>query len=555
MTHDEPVHPGRGAPPNEGAPCATTPELIARAAETMGHTDLLIFGDERLTYAQLDDRSRALAGRLLTEGVSAGSRVGILFPNSPEWVVAFFAVTRIGAVAVPVNTFSRPRELAQLLRHAEVRMLLATSSFLGHDYVTRLEEALPSLTGQTDGRLLLPEAPQLRSIWIEGDRAGRAWAGDLGADPDGVSADADTGEIAGRLVDEAGADISPADLLVIVYTSGSTAAPKGVMHTHGSIVRHADHLRHRTDYRRGDRIYATMPFFWVGGLTVTLIGAMHAGATILGETRIDGERTLAFLERERATIVSGWPEAFSALADLPTFGEFDLSAVRRGTLYAALPAEIRPTDPLLRQNSLGMTETGGPHTYSDDLDHDLPEHLRGAFGTPLPGITHRIADPDTGAEVSEGEVGEIWVRGPYLTVGLVKQERHETFTEDGWYRTGDMGSWREGYLFFAGRRGDMIKAHGANVSPREVEAVLLELPGVRAAHVVGVPGGYGEEVAAVLVANAGATLDPDAVVAAAKQELSSYKVPRIVRVMAEHEIPMLTTGKVDRRALIALLGN
>jgi acyl-CoA synthetase (AMP-forming)/AMP-acid ligase II len=265
--------------------------------------------------------------------------------------------------------------------------------------------------------------------------------------------------------------------------------------------------------------------------------------------------TLALLERERATYVSCWAQASQAMADHPDFDKRDLSSVRGGTMLQALPPERRPSETDLTPNLLGMTETGGPHTMVEVPDTPLPTERRGSFGIPLPGVVqHRIVDA-SGAEVAPGQHGEIQVRGQILMNGIYKQERHEVFSPDGWYSTGDRGWFDDaGHLHFAGRASALIKTAGSNVSPAEVESVLDAMPGVLHSFVVGLSHPVrGQVVAAAIVPSHGADLSTKAVIAHAKRNLSSFKVPTVVAVIAEGELPMLPTGKVDRQGLVRLL--
>lgn len=226
----------------------------------------------------------------------------------------------------------------------------------------------------------------------------------------------------------------------------------------------------------------------------------------------------------------------------------------RGTLIEALPAELRPAAPDLAPNLLGMTETGGPHTSPDDAYAPLPEGLRGSFGRSLPGMEHRVCDPETGEEPAYGEEGELMVRGVFLMDGFHKQERHTVFTDDGWYPTGDLGWFgTDGHLRYTGRQTAMIKTGGSNVSPAEVEAALIQLPDVQAAFVIGIPAGdRGEDVSAVLVPQSGCRVDLSAVLEAVRKTLSSYKVPRHVKVIEKDALPMLPTGKIDMVSLRSL---
>jgi acyl-CoA synthetase (AMP-forming)/AMP-acid ligase II len=348
--------------------------------------------------------------------------------------------------------------------------------------------------------------------------------------------------------------VTPADPLVVVYSSGSTADPKGAIHTHGTLLRHSLALNAFRDLVAEDRIFSPMPFFWVGGLVFSLLSSMHTGACLLCEESFEPGRTLDFIERERATIVAGWPHYAKAMMEHPSFADRDLSSIRSGNLYALLPEEVRPRDPELRSNSLGMTETCGPHTI-DRMDVDLPEELRGSFGHPVPGLEHRIVDPESGEVLPPGETGEICVRGYSLMQGLYKVEREEAFDADGFYHTGDAGRFGAGgRLYFEARLGDLIKTAGANVAPREVEVVLESLPEVRSAFVVGVPDpARGQNVAAAVIAKAGCEPDAELLRERLRAELSAYKVPRHLFFYTDAELPFTDSGKIDKRRLAVLL--
>jgi acyl-CoA synthetase (AMP-forming)/AMP-acid ligase II len=349
--------------------------------------------------------------------------------------------------------------------------------------------------------------------------------------------------------------VTPADTMVIVYSSGSTADPKGAVHTHGTVIRHSFSLNGFRDLTADDRIFSPMPFFWVGGYIYTLLASMHVGALMICEEVFEPGATLELLERERATVVAGWPHYSRAMVDHPSFSERDLSAVRAGNLYEILPDEIRPRDPELRSNALGMTETCGPHTI-ERMDVDLPEELRSTFGRSAPGVSHRVIDPETGERLPPASEGEICVRGYNLMQGLYKVEREDTFDSEGFYHTGDGGFFNEdGWLFFKGRLGEMIKTAGANVTPREVEIVVEALPEVKACYVVGVPDpDRGQNVAAALVLKQGApAVNADELRSRLREELSAYKLPRHYFFYTDGELPFTDSGKIDKRRLTEML--
>ena len=538
------------APPAEPSFPAFTPtsgSLIRQSAARFGGKPFAVLGDERRSYAEVEARSAQLAKGLLASGVGKGTRVGLLAPNSPAWIEGWLAATRIGAVVTLLNTYSKAKELGWVLRHADVQVLLTVDRHLGHDYLDRLEQAVPGLAEQRHERVLVASHPFLRTVWTWG--AGRRpWAAPI-AD---LAARAE--EVGDDLLAACEEEVTPADPMVVVYSSGSTADPKGAIHTHGAAVRHAHNLWPMRDLADDDVLYTPMPLFWVGGFSFTLIAAMHAGATLVFEEQFEPGATLELIERERVTQVLGWPHMAKALVDHPSFPERDLSAVRGGTLSALLPQAEQLEADVPKANSLGMTETLGPHTFASK--DPLPPGKEGSFGFSVPGVEHRIVDPVTLEELPVGETGELWLRGYSLMVGLHKRERSDTFTPDGWYRTGDAGWFdADGHFYFTGRMGDLIKSSGMNITPRDVEVVLEAMPEVAMAFVTGIDHpDRGQDVVAAIALRPGETLDEDEARKRVKEELASYKVPRRIAVFGDQtELPWLDSGKVDRRRLAATL--
>jgi acyl-CoA synthetase (AMP-forming)/AMP-acid ligase II len=504
----------------------------------------------RLTYEELDERSALLAALLVARGVGKGAVVGILLPNGIEWVVSWAAVTRIGAIAAPVNTFYKKPEMAAMLRHADVRVLIACASFGPHDYLERLAGVAPELRDPgRRGPLFLPALPQLRHVLVWDTSPHVSWAEPIaGHHPQ----DPDITAVAAAMQD----DVVPADPMLITYTSGSTGEPKGVVHGHGPLIRHGRNLAAMSGLGPQDRIWTPMPLCWVGGFSFTLLRALSVGAAFVTQETTDAGVALQLLERERVTCASAWPSIGATLTAHPDYARADLSALRLGALYEARAPEHRPADPTLSVTSLGMSETGGPHTFWTAAEDRCgsPEEFRGAFGHEIPGVSHRIIDPD-GNDVAEGAEGQVLVRGYSLMLGLHKRERHQVFDADGWYHTGDRGYFTAGWFFYTGRSTDMIKTKGANVSPMEVEAVLCELEGVRQAFVLGVDHDlHGQEVVAIVVPDDGAAdiASAEVLLPQLRERLSSYKIPRHIFSVDATEIPYLTSQKADRRALANL---
>jgi acyl-CoA synthetase (AMP-forming)/AMP-acid ligase II len=510
---------------------ATIPALLRQRAARDGDSVALVHDDASISYRALDERSRALAGRLVAAGVGKRSRVGVLMPNGIDWATVAYATLRVGAVLVPLSTLLKPPELEAQLRSASVAHLIAVRSYRGRDYVAELASLEPALKELGTLRLRHARLPALGHVW-HADALPSANASPV-------------------RVEALEAVVRPADELAILFTSGSRGAPKGVVHTHGNALRAVASGLAARCVGPGERLYIPMPFFWMGGFGGGLLTALVAGATLLLETDPSPARTIAFLARERATLFRGWPDQAAKVAADPSFETADLSSLRLGSLDAVLPKALR-AQPGARANLFGMTETFGPYCGSR-LDVDLPKDKFGSCGRPFDGIEVRIVDPGSREPLALGQQGEIEVRGPNLMRRIEGRLREATFTRDGFYPTGDLGILdADGYLFYAGRADDMFKVSGATVYPTEVESALRTIPGVAQAYVTNLTEPAGELVAAAVVARAPLTLEE--LDREARTRLSSFKVPkRWVLLGSPAEVPTLATGKVDKGGLQDLI--
>jgi acyl-CoA synthetase (AMP-forming)/AMP-acid ligase II len=509
----------------------TVPALVRRWASEQPDQPFVVSDDGVLTYAELEQRSAAWAERFADLGVGKGTRVGVLMTNGTAWPVVAFGASRAGATLVPLSTLLRPPELAAQLRTAGVEHLVLQRGFLGRDYVADLATISPDLVAGAS--LAVDELPHLRTITVWDDADG------VPAAPSGPD-----------LVEALDATVRPSDDLAIIFTSGSRGTPKGVIHTHGGALAATEAGLEVRRLTRDDRLYIPMPFFWVGGFGTGLLSTLIAGATLLTEARPEPARTLPFLAGERVTLFRGWPDQAAALARDPGFPSADLSSLRPGSLDAVMPV-AEQAGPGQRAGLLGMTESFGPYS-GYRLDRTLPPGKEGSCGQVFDGVELRVVDLDTGAPVAAGETGELQLRGPNLMRGICGRTRADVFTEDGFYATGDVGRLdADGFLFLTGRRDDMFKVRGATVYPSEVERALHALPAVQRAYVVDVHGASGApEVAAVVVLAAGAgDTTTDRLASEAKQRLSSFKVPTRWCIVAADDVPMTTTGKVDKAGL------
>lgn len=531
----------------------TVPALLAARVAERPDQVLLTVDDDVLTYGEADRRSAELARALLAAGAGPGTRVALLHPNGSAFVVGWLAAARIGAVAVPLSTFSTSTELVGLLRGADVSFLLAAAGYRSQDFVASLQKGIPALDLAAPPPLLSADVPNLRRVvFALAEVDGGSEQITPGWTTAGLLAGATA--VGEDVVRAAEAAVMPADPMVIVHTSGSTSEPKGVVLGHGALVRHLDNLNQLRRYESDEVLFAASPFFWIGGFAYALLGTLVAGATLVGSNAAAASDVLDVLERERPTMVNGFAAAVAHLPDDPSFAGRDLSSIRRGNLFPIMPPAVRPKDPALHHSMLGMTEAGSVCLASDD-EGEQPESRRGSFGRPVPGFEAEVRDED-GAPVPPGEPGVLWFRGPFLMDGYLGRERHETFDADGWYSTGDLVTVDDdGYFSFRGRSSDMIKTAGANVSPREVEAAILEASGL-VAHVLGVDDETrGQLVAALVRAPADAAeVHVDQLRADLREHLSAYKVPKRIVVVPGDEVPVMSSGKLDLRAMQELLG-
>ena len=523
------------------------PGAIGHAARAWGDRPFIVTPGQSMTYAQADEASRRIGRQLLAAGVGKATRVGIMYPYGTDWVLAWLAVTRIGAVCMPFSTTYRPAELRKALRLGDVDTLLVPARLFGHDHQGFVEEAVPGLADAGAGPLRVRDLPYLRTVAVSGG-ADRPWAHPLSLAITGTP-EPGTDAVDDELFAAVEAEVTPADLFMTIYTSGTTSDPKGVVHTHGNFLRHGANLARFQGVTAEDRTFCAMPFFWIGGVGCALNMALATGSAVLCIEKFDAEEALDMMAKEGATTLSAWPNLGFKLRRRAEESGRDLSAIP--AFAPAPPGTPTTTEFDLRHNSLGMTETAGPHSGpGTETARVLPEELRGSFGLLVPDVEHRIADPVTNATLDPETLGEVCIRGYSVMNGLYKKERHEAFDADGWYHTGDKGYIRDGYLFFEGRLREMIKTSGSNVAPQEIEVLLEAFEEVGTAVVLGVPDPErGEIVGAVLAPKAGATLDPADIIDRLAKEVSSYKVPRRVLVMEEADIPLLASGKVDRVSL------
>ena len=494
-------------------------DVIRRHAESRPEAVALRDGERELRYGELDERSNRLAQALRTSGVTTGTRVAYLDRSAPEVIELLFAASKAGAVLVPLNWRLAPPELAAVVADSRAPVLIAGPAFreVAEDVLDRLSPA--------------PE------LVVVGEDYERWLAAGEARDP-GARGRAD-------------------DVIVQMYTSGTTGVPKGVLTTHGNLAVTAQtSVRWAFDERSVS--LTPLPMFHIGGIGWAYCGLWHGATTILVR---DFEPTgvLDVLERRRVTNAVLVPTMLQMLSAVAGADERDYSALR-SIAYGAAPI----TTPVLRAalrtfgcalvGLYGLTETTGGVVALEPDDHDPGgprERLLRSAGRPYPWVELRIADPASGAPLGPDAVGEVWLRGPNVTPGYFNRpaETAAALTQDGWLRTGDGGYVDEdGYLFLTDRIKDMIVSGGENVYPVEVEEVLAQHADVADVAVIGVPHSHwGEAVKALIVLRPDARIGPDDLLAFARERLAGYKLPRSVDFVTE--LPRTASGKVLKREL------
>ena len=493
------------------------PSVAASAAAEHGDQLAVVDGDTRLTYAQLLDEARRFGAALAASGVQPGDRVAIWAPNSARWIVSVLGLWEVGATLVPVNTRFKGHEAADILRRAKVKVLLTVTDFLGMNYLDLLAgEDLPDLAETVD----------------------------LG-DWDAFRARASGEAPAVTVTDD--------DVSDILFTSGTTGFPKGVVQTHGRTLQVARDWVAMTGLRAGDRYLMVNPYFHMFGLKAGILASIVAGATMYPEPVFDADRALARVQDEGITVLPGAPTLYQALLDHPDRGKYDLSTLRVAVTGAAdIPVELirRVVDELpfpTIVTGYGLTEGGTAAATGPDDD---VETIATTVGRARPSFELRIVDAD-GNDVPQGEPGEVVLRGGSIMREYLDdpEATAATLSSDGWLRTGDLGVLTEsGCLRIVGRSKDMFIVGGFNAYPAEIENLLLRHPDIQQSAVIGIPDErLGEVGMAFVVRRPGSSVTEDEVVAWAREEMANYKAPR--RVAFLEELPLNATGKVMKDVL------
>jgi len=521
-------------------------EMLDAAAARRADTPAIVFKDIRISYAELAARADAFARGLLALGLGPGDHVVIWMPNSVEWNVANFAIAKIGAVTVTCNSRYKGVELEYVLRQSDAKALVMMDRLetAGIDYREILRSVVPDVLWQQDRRIVSAKFPELRHVIVFGAEH----------DPGCLGADA---------VVRRGAKVAPGELAKIrvapeapaamLYTSGTTGAPKGCLLSHGNFWYKAREYLALHEWGPDDRCLVPVPYFHIFGALGCITANALAGSTQVVMEVFDPEEALRLIERERVTIFSGVPTMFITILGHPGFGDYNLRSLRTGTIGAA-PVPVEMMRKILdREHGLGMdatvvyglTEaTGGTHftRLGDPIEQRVS-----TVGRVTPELVDRIVDPTTGRECAIGTEGEVCVKGPSLMLGYYKQpEATADKIRDGWLHTGDMGvKDAQGYLRITGRLSDMIIVGGFNTYPAEIENFYLRHPKILDVSIVGVPDPVlGEVVMAFVIPKAGASLTAQEIRDFAKDQIANFKIPKYVEIVSE--FPLTGSGKVQK---------
>ena len=512
----------------EEAPWRTIPELIEYSATAYGSDQALVDDEIQLSFIELKDEIFKSANALIETGVKPGDRIGIWAPNTWEWVIAALGVHVAGGVLVPINTRFKGKEASYVITKANVSLLFTVTDFLEINYVKLLEG--------TDAEKKLQEI-----IVLKGTAETKTTSFN-----DFLSRANDS-----RIqeVQERSQGVSGEDLCHIMFTSGTTGAPKGAMLKHSAVVRGYNDWADIIGLQARDRYLIVNPFFHSFGLNAGILACLMKGACMLPHPIFDVQQVMERVPQDKITMLPGPPAIYQTILNHPDLETFDMTTLRLAvTGAAAIPVEmiIQMRERLGFEKIVtgyGLTEGSGLATMC--RHDDDPETIAKTSGRAMPGMEIKIVD-DNGAEIESGHPGEITVKGYNIMVGYLDDpdQTSETITEDGWLLTGDIGVMdKHGNIAITDRKKDMYINGGFNVYPAEVESIMLQHPQIGQVSVVGVPDErMGEVGFAFIVPTSGVTPEPDEIIEWCRQEMANYKCPREVALIGN--LPLNASGKV-----------
>ncbi|MFI7529227.1 class I adenylate-forming enzyme family protein [Nocardia salmonicida] len=536
----------------------TFDEQFDHAVTKFAERPYVISGDRVYSYAEVQSRARRFADGLAALGVEPGDHVGLVMANYPEYAPLKIAISRVGAVAVPLNYLYRTQELGYVVTQSRCRVLITMTSFRDMDYLSMLDDLAPGW--EREGKTSLGDLELIVSFAPEGEAEPRSGTVDLDA-LERIGAECAGAAPGGRR--------TPDDVSDILYTSGTTGQPKGVMLSHDALHRAAYGSSLCRALGDGNRVVFALPCYHLFAYGQAVLASIYVGGAMLPQPKFDPVEYFSAIERYRVTDVLAVPTMSVALVEHPDRHRFDLSSLRM-MLSAAAAAPTWLWDRLRDElgvtelvTAYGMTEMSGTMTMT--RPEDPFDAITTTVGIPLPSgpagmpdqgtviAEYRVINSFSGADVAPGEVGELIARGPTTMKGYwERSDDTAAVLRAGWFYTGDLVRFRDdGALTIAGRSKDLIKTGGELVTPTEVEDFLTDQPGVSQAYVVGIPDErWGEVVGAFVVPEPDARVDAEELVAQCRAGLSRFKVPRHIFVIGSDEIPQTATGKVQKFKLV-----
>lgn len=529
----------------------TLPDLLARAAARAPHDDALLFPGSRLSFAELDAAAVEAARSFAALGVGPGDHVGLLLPNSRRYVELILGAALLGAWVVPINSRYKARELTHVIADGDLAVLVTTDEVDDFvDFAALVAEALPGLADATDPTALsLDVAPVLRAVVLLGQKTPPGTVGDAAFVAGAATVDP-------AVVATARSRVRLRDVAIMMYTSGTTAMPKGCPLSHEALVRTAIEAgRTRFELTAADRMWDPLPMFHMS-FVLPFVACLDAGAALLSMERFEPGPALAYLERERATVnFASFPTITQALLTHPDYDPAKMSF--RLVNNVAPPDVLRSMQaamPFATQiSAYGLTEAGGVVSFG--CAADSADQRATTSGRPFRGIEVVAKHPDTGATLPPGERGELCIRGYCLFEGYYKDpaKNAEAFDAEGFLHTGDLGTVdADGYVAYQGRVKDMLKVGGENVAAVEIESYLGTHPAVLIAQVVSAPDAkYGEVAAAYVQCRPGASVTEQELIEFCQGRIASFKVPRYVRFVDEWPMSATKIQKYRLRDAIA----
>jgi len=547
--------------PTESNPAAYKDVRVGSLLTLLSHdypnNEALVYPDRnlRLTFSELENRARTIAKGLIKLGVEKGDRVALWATNVPEWVMLQYALAKIGAILVTVNTGLRASEIEYLLRQSQAKVLITIEGYKGVSYIDTIYSIVPELKESQSGYINSSKLPELKNVIYINDATSAIPSGMIPFDRlIDLAAEVTDGELA-KIESQLDVD----EVINMQYTSGTTGFPKGVMLSHRNIVNNGYWVAEGLGYTSSDRLCSPVPFFHCFGCVIAVLGAHTHAACLIPLEFFEPRKALELVQSERCTVIYGVPTMFLAELEDPEFSKYDLSSLRTGVMAGALCPEPLMRRVIAEMNcteitiAYGLTESSPCITQT--LRDDSVEHRTQTVGRVMAELDVRIIDPVTLETVPVNTPGELIVRGYNVMKGYYNNPTASEAAlitidgQEGWLRSGDQATIDEdGYVRITGRIKDIIIRGGENISPKEIEDLIRTHAKVSDVYVYGVPSErFGEEVAAAIRIKNDCICDADELIEFCREKIARFKIPQHIKFV--NEFPMTASGKIQKYKL------